>query len=191
MQLICVNLNALLLACLGLVVLFRIIVVTKYCIRVRKPFTTQHVDAFEHVGETTAKRRQRHEDFFETTRGQFNTLVLVGSIALAAWAQLFANAGTGLGKDLSEITRNLLLGASVTLLAAPLLFRSPSMEFSFLGRESLTSIGYTALILSLTSALADLFSAAGAVISVLIIAAILLTDFWETRELATMYDPPR
>ena len=188
MSLGCEFLNPLLVACLGVVVLFRVIVVVKYCLRVDKPFTVQHVDALEHVGESSAERTARHEAFYVTTRGQFNTLVLVGSIALASWTQLFANSGTGLGEELTSITRNLLLAASATLLVAPLLFRNPNQEFSFLCRESLTGIGYTALILSLVSALTDLFSTTGAVIATLVVAAILVTDALEAWDMATMYD---
>ncbi|MFD8417151.1 hypothetical protein ACFV2Q_36350 [Streptomyces sp. NPDC059650] len=146
------------------------------------------MDALEHAGESRAKRRARHEAFYAVTRGQFNTLVLVGSIALAAWTQLLATAGTGGGTALTSITRNLLLVASATLLVAPLLFRNPDQEFSFLGRECLTTIGYTALILSLTSALADLFPTTGTVIATIVVAAILVTDALEARDMATMYD---
>lgn len=168
--------------------LFRVIVVAKYCRRVNKPFTVQHADALEHVGETRAKRRARHEAFYAVTRGQFNTLVLVGSIALAAWTQLLATAGTAGGNELTPITRNLLLAASATPLVSPLLFRNPDQEFSFLGRERLASIGYTALILSLVSALADLFSITGVVIATLVVAVILATDVLEARAMATMYE---
>lgn len=188
MSLDCELIDVLLLICLSAVTLFRIVVLARYCLRVNRPFTTLHVDALEHVGETSDARRARHEAFYETTRGQFNTLVVVGSIALAAWTQLFANSGTGLGGGLTSITRNLLFVASATLLAAPLLFRNPNQELSFLCRESFTSIGYTALVLSIASALADLFSAAGTVIAALTIAAILVTDALEAWDMATMYD---
>lgn len=135
------------------------------------------------MGESQAERRQRHEEFYEQTAQQFNTLVLVGSIALASWSQLFAGSSGGL----TSLTKNLLLFSSAVLLVAPLLFRRPSREFSFLCREGLTAVGYTALVISLASVFFDLFGTAGAVLASLAAVAIAVRDLMQGWRLLEMW----
>lgn len=175
--------NVLLWACLVEVALLRFLVVVRFCFKVEHPFTVKHVDALPHAGESQNERRQRHEEFYDQTAQQFNTLVLVGSIALASWSQLFASSSGGL----TSLTKNLLLFSSAALLVAPLLFRRPSREFSFLCREGLTVVGYTALVISLASVFSDLFCTVGSVIASLAAVAIGVRDLGQGWRLLEMW----
>ena len=87
-------------------------------------------------------------------------------MALAAWTQLFSASGQEPGNLLVPITRHLLLVSAAVLIAGPVLSRSAGGHVTFLGRESMMAIGFTALVLSLASAAADVPGVVGAVVAV-------------------------
>ncbi|WP_109001214.1 hypothetical protein [Streptomyces rishiriensis] len=179
--------DAFLLGSLCGVIALRLAVIVSYCWRTDKPFTSSHVKVLQYSGQTNTEKKKRHEEFFETTTRQFNTLLIAGSISLAAWSQLFTNSTNGAGQQLTSLTRNLLLLSSVVLLSAPLIFRRPAKEFQFICRESLTAVGLALLILSLASALADLFCDIGFVVSPLIAVAVFVADLEESVRVFKMY----
>jgi hypothetical protein len=133
------------------------------------------------VGGTPEQQAARRTRFFAAATGQVDTLLLIGSVALAAWTQLFAASGQVPGSLLAPITRDLLLISAGVLIAGPVLFRSAGGQLTFLGRESMMAIGFAALLFSLASATADVFGPAGAVVVVVVVAAVIGRDVAEMR----------
>jgi hypothetical protein len=110
--------------------------------------------------------------------------LLVGSIALAAWTQLFSAAGQRPASSLDPLTRHLLLCSSLVLIAGPALFRISGRAITSFGRASAAAVGYSALLVSLGSALADLFGTTGAIAAVLLAAVLVVVDIAEVRWLS-------
>jgi hypothetical protein len=138
---------------------------------VRRASSSLTIDVYP-VPATPEEEAARHTRFFQGAAGQVDTLLLIGSVALAAWTQLFSAAGHEPGNPLAPITRHLLLVSAAVLIAGPVLFRSPGTHVTFLGRESMMAVGFSALVLSLASAVADVFGVVGAIVAV--VAALLL-----------------
>ena len=101
------------------------------------------------------------------------TVLVGGSIALAAWTQLFVSSESGPASRLSGETLGLLfLGAGV-LLVVPLLFRTEGRLVTSSYRGLATYTGFGLIVLSLTSAVADLlngwYELAGLVVALLLL----------------------
>jgi hypothetical protein len=139
---------------------------------------TTHVYQVGGSPEQEAARRTR---FFTAAAGQVDALLLIGSVALAAWTQLFSASGQEPGSLLAPITRHLLLISAAVLIIGPVLFRSAGGQLTFLGRESMMAVGFTALVFSLASAAADVFGTAGAVVTIVVVVAVVARDFAEMR----------
>lgn len=133
------------------------------------------------------QRTDRHRRFVAATQRQQESLLISGSIALAAWTVLFTTATTFPAETLAPLTRNLLLAASITLLSGPLLFRASGRETTIIGREVAAATGYAAFVIALCSAVADLFGTTGAVIAGVLAAAVASRDLCETATLIQRY----
>ena len=149
---------------------------------VRWALSAPSAHVFRPPDEATADDAEHRQQFVESAR-QVDTLLLIGSVALAAWTQLFTGSGQAPGNALSGLTRGLLLASAIILIAGPGLFRSTGSQFTFMGRETATIVGFAALVLSLASALADLFGTTGALVGFAIAAALVLRDAFEIRNL--------
>jgi hypothetical protein len=134
----------------------------------------------------TAQLQQRHGGFVALASRQFDTSLVVGSLALASWTQLFSAAGSKPASSLTPLTRTLLLASSIVLIAGPALFRAGGAYLTALGREASTYIGYAALLLAMASILADLFQTKGAVIAITIAIIIAVRDVMEVRSLVKL-----
>jgi hypothetical protein len=134
-------------------------------------------------GGSQTQLEQRHSGFVAGAGRQLDTSLVVGSLALASWTQLFSAAGSKPASSLTPLTRTLLLASSIALIVGPALFRAGGGYLTALGRETSTYIGYAALLLALASILADLFQISGALIAIIIAIAIATRDIVEVRSL--------
>jgi catechol 2,3-dioxygenase-like lactoylglutathione lyase family enzyme len=100
--------------------------------------------------------QEKHRSFVESERARLNVTLVVGSIGLAAWSQLFVSSKGDPGDDLHGLTLGLLLGGSASLLAAPLLWRAEGLYLTTLGREAALDFGYACLGFALASVVVDL-----------------------------------
>ena len=126
---------------------------------------------------TPEQRAARHRRFFDISERQVETLLLIGSVALAAWTQLFTGSASGTpGAGVSGFSRNLLLVSAIILIAGPGLFRSNGGQVTYMGRESITMIGFGTLVLALSSFITDLFGTRGAVVAVVLALIIVIRD---------------
>jgi hypothetical protein len=131
---------------------------------------------------TPEQRRARHRRFYDISERQVETLLLIGSVALAAWTQLFTGSASGTpGGGVSGFSRNLLLASAIILIAGPGLFRSNGGQVTYMGRESVTIIGFGTLVLALSSFIADLFGTRGAVAGVILALIIVIRDMVHLR----------
>jgi hypothetical protein len=106
------------------------------------------------------QRAQRHVRTLEGARRQEETVLILGSLALAAWTQLYAAAGTdSLAAGLSDTTRALLFTGVIMLIAGSVLFRAEGLHFTLMGRELVRAVGYSAVVFSLASAIPQVFGA--------------------------------
>lgn len=150
---------------------------------------------YRSAGEAAEAVSARHREFFAASAKQVETLLLVGSVALAAWTQLFTGSGQHPGDTLSSLSKGLLLTSALILIGGPGLFRWTGGHLTYIGRESTTMVGYAALVLSLASMVADLLGVAGAIVALLIAVLVAARDFFETRMLIGSHqylqtDPP-
>jgi hypothetical protein len=131
---------------------------------------------------TDEQRASRHRRFFDTSERQVETLFLIGSVALAAWTQLFTGSAAGTpGANLSGFSRNLLLASAIILIATPGLFRSNGGQVTYMGRESVTIIGFGSLILALSSFIVDLFGIRGTVVGVALALILVIREMIHMR----------
>jgi hypothetical protein len=106
------------------------------------------------------QRGKWHASTLEGARRQEETILILGSLALAAWTQLYAAAGTeSLAADLSDTTRALLFVGVIMLIAGSVLFRAEGLHITLMGRELARAVGYAAVVFSLASALPQVFGA--------------------------------
>jgi hypothetical protein len=98
---------------------------------------------------------QRHTAFIEESQRLETTILVLGSLALAAWTQLYAAAGTptSAANGLEAITRELLFVGVVALLGGAVLFRFEGSHVTTMGRETTRAVGFTAVVASLASAI--------------------------------------
>jgi len=137
-------------------------------------------------GGSTAQLQQRHSGFVASAGRQLDTSLVVGSVALASWTQLFAAAASEPASSLTPLTRALLLASSMVLIVGPAIFRASGSYLTALGRETSTSIGYASLLLALASILADLFQTKGVLIAIIVAIVIATRDVMEVRSLVKL-----
>jgi hypothetical protein len=185
-------LNTILLAALAAVVLVRLVWVGQFyrvfwraggpgnrLAAVKHASTISETKAFSTAGGVDAQKMQIA--MVSAAERLVESALLVGSIALAAWTQLFASAGQRPASMLHPLTRHLLLCAALVLVAGPALFRISGRAITSFGRASAAAVGYSALLVSLGSALADLFGTTGAIAAVLLAAVLVVVDIAEVR----------
>jgi hypothetical protein len=134
---------------------------------------------------TPAERGERHRRFFDASVQQWDSALLVGSVALAAWTQLFATFGERPAPPVSAFSQNMLLLSAITLVVVPGLFRSSGGEWTRLGRDAGMLVGFAMLIVALAGILDDLFGTWGSVAAVAVVAAS------SAREIAQVYQEIR
>ncbi|GAA4529098.1 hypothetical protein [Amycolatopsis samaneae] len=110
---------------------------------------------------TTSKLIGYHDEtLHKTTLGlserQLDTSLVGGSVALAAWTQLFVSSDSTRGSHLSNTSLSLLFIGALALISAPILFRTEGIHLTYVGRESGSYVGFGLVILSLLSMAADL-----------------------------------
>ncbi|TDW14322.1 hypothetical protein [Kribbella kalugense] len=95
---------------------------------------------------------KRHLRLLELEARRLDIVLVGGSIALAAWTQLFvANSA-----HLSGRTLNLLLAGAACLIGGPLVWRSVGGHLTMMGRISALETGYTLIAVTLASIAIDL-----------------------------------
>lgn len=110
------------------------------------------------------------------------TVLVGGSIALAAWTQLFVSSDNGPASRLSGQTLALLfLGAGV-LLVVPLLFRTEGRLVTSSYRGLATYTGFGLIVLSLTSAVVDLLDGWYEIVAVIFALLLLAREVLELRD---------
>ena len=110
------------------------------------------------------------------------TVLVGGSIALAAWTQLFVSSETEPASRLSGQTLALLfLGAGV-LLVVPLLFRTEGRLVTSWYRGLATYTGFGLVVLSLTSAAVDLLNGWYDLVAVVVALLLLAREALELRD---------
>jgi hypothetical protein len=96
------------------------------------------------------------KDILEDEHRQIETVLVGGSIALAAWTQLFVSSASSPANRLSGTTLSLLFTGASVLLVVPLLFRTAGRLVTASYRGLATYAGFGAVALSLGSAIVDL-----------------------------------
>lgn len=92
----------------------------------------------------------------EDEHRRVETVLVGGSIALAAWTQLFVSSQNPPTNRLSAITLSLLFVGASVLLIVPILFRSTGRLATTLYRQLATYVGFGAVLLSLCGITVDL-----------------------------------
>jgi hypothetical protein len=100
---------------------------------------------------TDTRRAEIHQSVAAEVNRLADTCLVVGALALAAWAALFAVADQPAGSQVRPTTRALLVLGAAVLIAAPVFFRVPDLYLSYLGRSSALFTGLTAVGLAFAS----------------------------------------
>lgn len=121
---------------------------------------------------------ERHFRLLDLEAHRLDIVLVGGSIALAAWTQLFvANSD-----QLSDRTLNLLLAGAACLIAGPLVWRSEGTHLTMMGRLSSLETGFTLIAATLASVTVDLDNELAMTIALVAMLVIGL------RDLSTMAD---
>lgn len=106
-----------------------------------------------------------------------DTLLVGGSVGLAAWSQLFVSSGTEPASRLSGLTLGLLLSGAACLIIGPLLWRSEGLHLTLMGRTTAMHVGFGLIAFSLASAVLDLgLPLLAGVVSIVVVVLIGLRD---------------
>lgn len=121
---------------------------------------------------------ERHLRMLELEAHRLDIVLVGGSIALAAWTQLFvANSDR-----LSDRTLNLLLAGAACLIGGPLVWRSEGAHLTMMGRLSSLETGFTLIAATLASVAVDLDNEVAMIVALV---AILVVGM---RDLSAMFD---
>jgi hypothetical protein len=137
---------------------------------------------------TTARLEASDDDsgahglFLNLSDRQFDTSLIGGSVALAAWTQLFVSSSAGPAAALSDITLAVLFGGALVLLSFPLLFRASGLHLTYIGRETGSAVGFGLIVLSLCSAMIDLGDVFASSLGTVLCILVVLRDAFETRQ---------
>lgn len=107
-------------------------------------------------GATDAQRRQAHQGIAEQTDRLVDTAIVVGALALGAWAALFVVADSAPSDQLTPAGRNLLLVGAAVLIIPRALFRVPDRYMTFLARDASLYLGLSSVGLAFAAFAADL-----------------------------------
>lgn len=119
---------------------------------------------------------ERHQKLLELEQRRVDTLLVGGSIGLAAWSQLFVSAESAPASRLSGLTLGLLFAGSFGLICGSLLWRSEGLHLTLMGRTATLHVGYGVIALSLASAVLDLRLPVAAFATVAVVVLIGLRD---------------
>jgi hypothetical protein len=121
-----------------------------------------------------------HESFLEGEARTFESMRVCGSIGFAGWSLLFVSSELPVVKQLSGLTMGFLFVGSAWLLAAPLLWRRKGRYSTTLGRDSALRIGFSFIVISLSSMVIDLRIPVAMVIGVIVVYLIVLREASQT-----------
>ncbi|MGY1709296.1 hypothetical protein ACI8AC_07260 [Geodermatophilus sp. SYSU D00758] len=99
--------------------------------------------------------QERHLRILDQGARRLETMLVGGSIALAAWSQLFVSSEEA-ADELSGLTLGLLFAGAYALLVSGLLWRAEGQHLTYMGRVTSLHVGYYLIALSLTSIIQDL-----------------------------------
>lgn len=132
---------------------------------------------------TDDQRRKLHEGIAREVERLSDTALIVGALALAAWAALFVVDEQAPVSELTPAGRSLLLVGAAVLIGTPTFFRVPDRHLSALGRQAGLYLGLTTVGLAFASLASDLLhgwpsvclASAGAV-------ALAIREVWDSVE---------
>jgi hypothetical protein len=99
---------------------------------------------------------QQHHKLLELEHRRVDTMLVVGSIGLAAWSQLFVSSKSPPTSRLSGFTLGLLFAGAFCLLVGPVLWRNEGLHLTLMGRQAFLNVGFGLIALSLVSVVLDL-----------------------------------
>lgn len=123
----------------------------------------------------------RHQKLLELESRRLDTMLVGGSIGLAAWSQLFVSSGSPPASELSGLTLGLLFAGSFALICGALLWRSEGLHLTLMGRTATLHVGFGVIALSLASAVLDLDLPVAGFAAVCVAVLIGLRDVAEVR----------
>ncbi|MFF3227229.1 hypothetical protein ACFYV7_30840 [Nocardia suismassiliense] len=129
-----------------------------------------------------------HEAILKISDRQLDVTMVGGSVALAAWSQLFVSSASGPASKISGETLGLLFFGSLVSITAPILFRVSGIHLTYIGREFASSVGFGSIALALASAISDLVTGWPALSAYLIAAAVVVRhafDVWRQIQATT------
>ncbi|MFC7614808.1 hypothetical protein ACFQV2_16070 [Actinokineospora soli] len=115
----------------------------------------------------------QHQRSIALSERQLDTSLVGGSVALAAWTQLFVSSGGAPGSRISGTSLALLFTGALVLVMAPVVFRTPGLHLTYIGRESGSHVGFGLVLLSLFSVVADLVP--GLRVPMIVLACLIVT----------------
>jgi hypothetical protein len=128
-----------------------------------------------------------HKSFLEGEARAFEAMLICGSIGLAAWSQLFVSWDHGPASRLSGLTLGLLFTGSAWLLAAPLIWRRTGSHLTSLGRNSALRLGFSIIVISLSSMILDLRIPFAMGIGIVIVCVIVVRECCQTVDTINMH----
>jgi hypothetical protein len=120
-----------------------------------------------------------HQETIGISERQLDTSLVGGSVALAAWTQLFVSSATGPGSTISSTSLSLLFAGALVLIASPMIFRTEGVHLTYIGRAIGSNGGFGLVILSLLSMVTDLVPGFVAVAAVATGTALVARDGFE------------
>jgi hypothetical protein len=124
---------------------------------------------------------ERHQKLLKLEGRRLDTMLVGGSIGLAAWSQLFVSSRTPPASQLSGLTVGLLFAGSFGLICGSLLWRSEGLHLTMMGRTATLHVGFGVIALSLASAVVDLDLTVAAFAALCVAVLIGLRDVAEVR----------
>jgi hypothetical protein len=116
---------------------------------------------------------ERHNVLLQQESRRLETMLVGGSVALAAWTQLFVSSGDDPASRLSELSLGLLFAGAFCLISGPLFWRAEGLHLTLMGRTAMLHLGFNLIVLSLTSTVLDLRIAAAIAVPVLSVALLI------------------
>jgi hypothetical protein len=116
---------------------------------------------------------ERHNVLLQQESRRLETMLVGGSVALAAWTQLFVSSEEGPASRLSELSLGLLFSGAFCLIAGALFWRAEGLHLTLMGRTAALHMGFNLIVLSLTSVVLDLRTTAAVAVPVLSVALLI------------------
>jgi hypothetical protein len=123
---------------------------------------------------------EQHQRLLELEARRLDTMLVGGSIGLAAWSQLFVSSNpSSPASRLSGLTLGLLFAGAACLIAGPLLWRGEGLHLTLMGRSAALHVGFGLIALSLSSAVLDLHLPVAAAVGIAVVLLIGVRDMAE------------